>query len=261
VARRVDQRPEGHGLRRAFPASSGNVCPQPPAPAESPLRLERVQIPEDGRSQCRRSRWGDDGVGLEQLAQAVAGLVEQRWRVRPLFEDDRAGKLATLKPFHETANAGVVASGRAGEKRQVRIGVAPVFVEVEVDDGNPWVEPVQKREIIVVGRGGQVGVAEVEAHADAVGREQAQRPQAVEQLVEIFRRVMRSILYGKLQAGFGHALDERRDRSRIRVQARLMVEMDIQQGGADCSGQIEVLQQQRTALWLQGVSLPARMDR
>src|SRR3989442_1724997 len=111
--------------------------------------------------------------------------------MRPLFENDRAGKISPPKAFQEPTDARVISSCRSGEQRQVRVCVSPVLVKVKVNDGQSGIEFVEETQVIVVGRGAKVGVAQIEAHAYMVRRNVIKRAKTSEQLIKVLRRVIR----------------------------------------------------------------------
>src|SRR5579883_1882354 len=81
-----------------------------------------------------KSSFTDRLVGHEQLAQTCRGGNEQLRRLWPLFQDHGAGIVAPAEAAQESADPCIVLPGRAGEERQMAIGVAIVLVHVQVND-------------------------------------------------------------------------------------------------------------------------------
>ena len=96
--------------------------------------------------------------------------------------------MAPPQPGQQSANASVIAPGWTGEQRQMRVGVAVVFMQMQMDDRDVWRKPVQELEIVVSGGGTKIGMAQIKAHPDLLDGRQIQPAQLREQFVEILRR-------------------------------------------------------------------------
>src|SRR5204863_7058872 len=108
-----------------------------------------------------------------------------RRRPGPLFKDYRTGISALDHSFEEPLDASAVPRRRAGEERQMAVGVAPVFMHVEVDDRHVRLKPIDVPQVMVARAGAKVGVAEIQAHADVWQFGRSEALQLVKQLVEL----------------------------------------------------------------------------
>src|SRR3974390_400179 len=104
--------------------------------------------------------------------------------MRPLFEDNRSRVISFFQAGDESTDPGIVASGRTGEERQMRIAIAPVLMQVKVDQRQVRIEAIIKLQVVVARGGAKVGVAQVETHADMSGWERIQRATFGEQFLE-----------------------------------------------------------------------------
>ena len=84
--------------------------------------------------------------GLEQAPEPLARHDQQiRW-LRPLLENEGSLVATRLEPRDEGAQARVVASQGPGEEHQVLVRLSPVFVQVNVHDGNGLIQSVRGAE-------------------------------------------------------------------------------------------------------------------
>src|SRR5437773_12454004 len=78
------------------------------------------------------------GWGLHEIAehglQFLTRLIEQRRRLRPLFQDDGTREAPLLDSLYKPLNAGNVFCRRAGEDRQMAVIISVVLVQMDVDD-------------------------------------------------------------------------------------------------------------------------------
>ena len=98
--------------------------------------------------------------------------------------------------------AGVIARRRAGEQRQVAVGIAPILVKMEMDDRDLRRELVHEVQIAVLRRGAEIGVTQIQAHPHVRRGDIIQPAQALEQFIEHLRRVKRRVFDGQAQPGF-----------------------------------------------------------
>jgi hypothetical protein len=119
---------------------------------------------------------------VPNLHQTFPRLIQQGLRLRPLFENGGTREPSLVEPVNEAAKTRVVLTGRAGEQSQMTVGIASVFVKMNVDDWNGSIELIEEAEVIISGRRAEVGVADIQTHTDSIPQG---RRHVGEELVEV----------------------------------------------------------------------------
>src|SRR5262245_14326740 len=121
-------------------------------------------------------------------------------------------------------------------------------------------QAIDEADIVVARRGGQVGVTQIEAHADMPDGNRIERLQTLKQFVEELRRMVRSILDRKLQTGCANFLHQRENAFNVSLQASFMEQVDIKQHRAEIPRKFQILNEQLLGFSLKWIGLPAGMD-
>ena len=141
------------------------------------------------------------------------------------------------------------------------VPVAPVFMQVQVDDGKVGMQQIEELEVVVVGGPAEVGMAKVEAQADSVGVSPAAAGEGLEQGVAFLRTRQGRVFHGKPDGGGRQAVEERFESPHERGSRLLAVKMQIQEVGAEILGQGEALGEDGRGSGFQGIGPPGCMHR
>src|SRR6266480_2170993 len=109
----------------------------------------------------------------------------------------------------------------------MRITIPPILVQMQMNDRQIAFESIDKAEIIIPGRAAEICMSEIQAHAKMLSRNRVQFAQAREKFVELFRRMLRRVLYRKLQTCLSGLSNQRRNCVDKPLNSRLMIQMNI----------------------------------
>src|SRR5689334_10747752 len=93
----------------------------------------------------------------------------------------------------------------------MRIRIAPVFVKVQMNNWHRSIESIEKPDVVVQRGSRKIRVANIEAHANAVGFNRTELVQAGKKFIKQLRRVEWSIFDGQLEPRLGQLLQQRLD--------------------------------------------------
>src|SRR6266516_751568 len=170
------------------------------------------------------------GWGLHEIAehglQFLTRLIEQRRRLRPLFQDDGTREAALLDAPYESLNAGSVLCRRPGEDRQMAVTIAVVLVQMDVDDRHLRIQQVHELEVIIARWAAEIGMAKIQTHSHCFFRN-TQGAQPGEQFVEVLRGGERRVFDGKPDACLRATFCQGEQSFYIRIYSKLRVQVDV----------------------------------
>jgi hypothetical protein len=156
-----------------------------------------------------------------------------------LFEDGATREASGVEAVEEAADAGGVEMGRAGEEREVAVGVAVVFVEMEVEDGDGGVEGVEVTPVVVAEWGEEIGVSEVEGHADGRGVRIGVVAEVSKEAVEVFGAGGDGVFEGEREVGGSGEAEGGFEGLGEGGGSLGWIEVEVEEGGADVLGELD----------------------
>src|SRR5205085_11452801 len=148
-------------------------------------------------------------------------------------------KTPSGQALQKAFQAEAVLPGRTGEQGQVTVAVAVIFVQVKVADGNLIGQFVHEPQVIIAGRGAEVGVTEIKTHPDVGDRTARGVVQRREEPVNIVRAGVNGVFQDEFHTGFGAHQQSRAEDFRKMFDARAAVQVQVKHPGADLDGEFQ----------------------